>query len=425
MQISKFKLSYLALCLVVLFPLYQVHWNSYAIIILALASFYESLKDTYSRNSFLSRVSANKAVFFKTTLLFFPFALSLVYSDNISVGSKGLQHILPMIIFPLILFFFMDGLTKKDMFNLFKVFFIGCFLHAIYLQYNFFQLELFNSFDEISFYNMPFREAVLLLKYEALHPTYVSLWYCFAICIGFHHFKTSNSIVYRAIIVLAIALFLFTIVLLSSRIAILSLGFLAIFQLVLMKKNSLKLILGIVLLGVITFGITKVKFISSRIVDEFSQTKLAPPVGKRHNSINIRVGIYKCALELIGENPILGVGIGDVQQELNSCYLQYNTDVYQMDEYNSHGYFLHAYLVGGFIAFMALLYMFYFFSKIALDSMSFLYGCFLIIVLSGMLFENILSRNHGILFFAIFNSIFISYHYLNNTNANGSYSSLQ
>ncbi|MGS0525723.1 O-antigen ligase family protein [Zobellia nedashkovskayae] len=230
-------------------------------------------------------------------------------------------------------------------------FFVGCLLHVIYLQYNFIQLELFNSLDQISFYNMPFREAVLLLKFEALHPTYISLWYCFAICIAFYHFKISNSIIYRVIIVLAITLFLFTIVLLSSRIAILSLGFLSIFWLIRMKKTNQKLIFSIALLGVIAFGLTKVKFISSRLIDEFKQTELAPPIGKRHNSINIRVGIYQCAADLIRKNSIWGVGIGDVQDQLNRCYSRYDTDVYQLDEYNSHGYFLHVYLVGGLIAF--------------------------------------------------------------------------
>ena len=78
--------------------------------------------------------------------------------------------------------------------------------------------------------------------------------------------------------------------------------------------------LGLGFLLIFILSITKISFISSRIITEFQQTELSPPVGKKHNSINIRVGIYQCAFEIASSNFLLGVGFGDVQDELDSCY---------------------------------------------------------------------------------------------------------
>ncbi|MEX0313792.1 MAG: hypothetical protein AB3N18_06410, partial [Allomuricauda sp.] len=50
------------------------------------------------------------------------------------------------------------------------------------------------------------------------------------------------------------------------------------------------------------------------------------------------------------------------------------------------------------------------FFKVALSQKDVAYVSFLTLIFCFMFTENILSRNHGILFFALFNTIFLNYH---------------
>lgn len=363
------------------------------------------------------RFLRHKAVFFKSTLLFYPFLLSLAYSDNLSAGFSGIQHMLPLFLLPALIFFLLRCLTKKQLDQLLLVYLCGCVIHMIYLQVSFFELGLFKNVQKVTFSRLPYREAVMNLEYESLHPTYVSLWYCFAICLALKKLLSGEAIYIKMVWMVCIALFLATIVLLSSRIAMLCVVFIFLYYLFSIKKRGPKILMLVAFTFVLALSVKKISFISSRFIEEFKHTELVAPIGKNHNSVNIRIGIYQCAIQIIEQNIWFGTGIGDVQDELNSCYSQFATDAYKLDNYNSHSYFLHSWLVAGIIGFLAFCYMIWYFFRIAIDSNSSLYICFLVIIFMGMLFENILSRNHGVLFFSIFNTLFLQFYKLNSTDA--------
>jgi len=414
---QKLDATNLVLFLMICFPLFKIHWNSYTIVALLLIGIYKNFK----KPDFLNlkvRVKKNSRVFFNSTLLFYFFLATILYSQNPELGIGSLTRLLPLLLLPVIFFFLLKPINKVALSKILYIFLVACVMSTLYINYNLYNLGLFTQMDKISFFNMPFREAVMSFKYEPLHPTYISLWYCFSICIIVHFFKRTTKLYLKLLFVLFSLLLLITIIILSSRIAFLILLVLVLFFIITKVPKKTRKYFTIAFILISFYGVTQVSFISSRVIDEFKQTKLAPPVGKAHNSLNIRVGIYTCSVKLVKDNFFLGLGIGDVQMELNNCYLNYNTDAYLITNYNSHSYFLHVLLVGGILGFFSFIYMFYFFVKVAIKHKGFLYGGFLIIILLSMLFENVLSRNHGIVFFAIFNSIFISYHFLNHQNVN-------
>lgn len=422
---SKTEIAFIVgLVAVSAFPLLKIHWNSYSILFLAAVGLNNALSTKLGRRQLVSNWIQNKKPFLISILFFLPLVFSLGYSEDIKSGVKNIQHILPLVVFPLLFFFCLPSLKYKHLKIVLYSFVGACIVHITVLHWHFFDLGLYHSFQGATFYKLPFREAVFNLEYESLHPSYISLWYCFSICIVVKIANNYKLIALKLIGLLIILAFLATIVLLSSRIGFLCLLALAIYGLTLIKNRKIMLVFGVGLLVLLALSITKISFISSRVIDEFEQTEFKPPEGKLHNSVNIRVGIYQCALTIAKSNFWLGVGFGDVQHELDKCYSQFDTDVYKTDNYNTHSYFLHVMLGAGILALGALIYMIIYFLRLAQKHNAYLYICLLIIVVLGMLFENTLSRNHGVLLFAIFNSVFVSYFQINYKNAHSGHSTL-
>ncbi len=406
----------LALIAIASFPLFRVHWNSYTILLLGLYGLWFSLSNEKRRVVFKERLSSNVKLFIISTLFIFPVLLSLTYSQNIGAGIKNILHILPVVVFPLLFCFLLPKVRTPQLRWALYSFLAACVVQVLAMHFQFYGLGLYDNFQQATFYRLPFREAVFNFEYQTLHPSYISLWYCFAICVALKIIYDCRSMAVRILCLLSVILLLYTIVILSSRIGFLCLLGLSVYCLTLIRNRKVMMFLGLGFLLIFILSITKISFISSRIITEFQQTELSPPVGKKHNSINIRVGIYQCAFEIASSNFLLGVGFGDVQDELDSCYTQFDTDVYQSDNYNSHSYFLHILLSGGVIALVFLLYMLFFFWRTATRNGAYLYICFMLIIILGMLFENTLSRSHGVFFFAFFNSLFLSYYRINSAN---------
>src|SRR5690606_17237460 len=108
------------------------------------------------------------------------------------------------------------------------------------------------------------------------------------------------------------------------------------------KKLLMKeiIIVSGVLIGLGVLCYTFVTPIKIR-VDEIIKTKFELPTeGKNietYNSINVRNGIYYCSYNVLKNNILTGVGIGDVQNELNSCYnSEIGAKIYTWTDYNSH-----------------------------------------------------------------------------------------
>ncbi|MCM5663483.1 O-antigen ligase family protein [Galbibacter mesophilus] len=409
------KLQTFFLALVALFPIYKLNYNSYTIALILFFGFLNtSLKKKYGFRELKFKFYKRKKVFLYGTLIFYPFFVSLLYSDNISYGLKSIQHLIPIIIFPFLFLFLLDDVSKKDMKIILSVFVAACFVQVVNLHFNFYILGLYSNLIEVQFYRLPFREAIMNFEYQPLHPTYVSIWYCFAICILINRLITIKIYsLYRVFIVLFIVfiifLFIWTIIILSSRIAFLALVFVIGYSLFFIFNYKYKWLLSTMLIIITFLMIKNITFLSSRFINEFESTKFEAPIGKSHNSVNIRIGIYKCAVFLVSKNILFGYGIGDVQNELDECYKQFDTNAYIITSYNSHNYFLNSLLVAGLMAFLCLVIMFFYSFNLGIRNDCYIFVCFLGITFLGLCFENLLSRNHGVVFYSFFNALFIQF----------------
>jgi hypothetical protein len=111
-----------------------------------------------------------------------------------------------------------------------------------------------------------------------------------------------------------------------------------------------------------------------------------------HHDIERHV-LYSTSIQIIKENFILGLGIGDVFEVLN---IKNNSlrSIYHIPELNNHSQFLFYFLATGILGF--LFFTFHFLKLIFLNKNNFEIICLILVVLSNCLFENFLSRMVGV-----------------------------
>jgi O-antigen ligase len=156
-------------------------------------------------------------------------------------------------------------------------------------------------------------------------------------------------------------------------------------------KNYRKVLYPVIIVGAI------VLFTNNRRMSELLNVESYNKISTNF-STGIRIGVYKCSLKLVKENWILGYGLGDSQDALNSCYYEYDELLYK-DKYNSHNQYLDILLKSGIIG--LLFFLFFLFSNIrnCFKRKDLIAFCVLLFYAFNFLTENILARQTGIILF--------------------------
>ena len=119
-----------------------------------------------------------------------------------------------------------------------------------------------------------------------------------------------------------------------------------------------------------------------------------------------RMLIWNSALELIAENPLWGVGTGDIKDELLEKYKEKDIKPAFEQKLNAHNQFLQTYLGLGLIGFLLLLGSLLIPAWFAFKKGQLLYLPFLLLILLHMSVESILEKQAGVVFYAFFNVLF-------------------
>lgn len=396
------------LCLVALFPVLRMAHVSWLIAIWGAASLLWAL--ARERPGLLARFKARWPTWVFVSGLLVLFAWSLLYTDNREAGLEKISQGASLVVFPLVLFIVNPPISRRGWRLLGATFLLACAGQALMMNYYFFVASGFEvPFASDSFNNLPFRSAVYEAGYGEYHPTYVALWYAFGMYLALE-FGPGGNRVSRILVYALFVLLGATVLLLASRIGAIGAA-LSVFLYIMQRTSGARRWLFLaVLVGLSGSAVVLVPSIRARFVREFQVTEWAPPVGERHNSVNLRIGTYRCVGEIFSAHPFAGVGIGDVQDALDRCYSGYDTNAYSLRNYNTHNYYFHVLLACGLAGLFYFLFLLFRCLALAFRSADKAYQVFLILCITFMLFENLLSRFHGVLFFAIFNSVFISLH---------------
>ena len=334
--------------------------------------------------------------------------ISVFYSSG---GFKNLEKFLPLLIFPILLtsidvkkmesrileafLFSIMGMSVVSMLHALYIFFflpvdqqvlVGDFINAVPSRWN--------ALTNINLM-LPFR----------INPIYMSLYISFAFYILlFGRWKLSTLkiaglgflILFQFLTGSRIGLFAFFVSLVAVPFHLRS------------KRLKLYFSLGIASVFLLSaFMIIVNPVLEKRFIDDM-QAFSPPEKIEDWNALNIRVAIWDCSLTDFKHAPVWGYGLGDQYVIREGCYKEkytfygpYGTSL------NSHNQYLEFMLIGGTVLLVLFLSQLGYSFKTAIDSGHRLQLIFLILFAVTCFGESLLETHKGIVFFALFNTLFI------------------
>lgn len=337
----------------------------------------------------------------------------MFWTSNIPQGWKGIEIKFSLLAFPIFfpLIFRSNQINKKLAINALTtsavVYALLSFSRALFLYSDSHNPEQFYNVD------LGFR---IFQEGPFVHPTYVSFYYLVLVLIwGKKLIGSSSSIMNVSTIgnIGLIILFIGFIFFSSSKAGILGLG-IAIFYLLafyaIKKKKVVQaslLFLGFLLVSLVGIYNSSLKLRFEQAYQELTKENSEP--GSYLMSTGARIWIWKATSQIIQEHPVIGVGVGDIRDELTKKYKEIGIVTIQDSGFDSHQQYLQTFASLGIIGLLSLLFVFFQFFKEGIRNKNFyLFGFGLLYLFFGFT-ESMLETQAGIVFFTFCALFFYSF----------------
>ncbi|SHI70104.1 O-antigen ligase family protein [Algibacter luteus] len=409
------------------FPILPYVFRSILLITLAVLTIIHVFKTSDNTGNF------NKTLLI-TILPFLILMLSLSYTEDINKGIQRLIQMMAFFVLPFVFYFNRHLITLKLIdwsLNIFAVSVVALVLYqcvyCLYFNEIIFsepsQLELknlnllnSNNLNENAINQIKLRRfRKFVTEITDTHTTYQGIWIIFTIAVLFKNILKRKSAVLKSLSVFFSIILITWLFIISARGPLIGLILASIASFILYKKGqiNLKIITGLLISLILVFSLGYKAIPGFKLkVDEVLNTKLELPTSGNDiynfNSTNVRYGIYYCSIEVIKKNVFLGVGIGDLQKELNSCF--HNTigaKVYFWRDFNTHNQFLFFFASAGILGVISFIFSIFASIYFAITWKDSLFLFFILSVLIVFLTENVLSRSDGVIFYSFFNSLML------------------
>ncbi len=394
-SISSHQLIFFSSLLIVIALPFGKNFSTIPMVLLVLSWLYQFPKNDITK-------LIQQKYFWMFTALFWMALMGFAFADNTERAAFIIKLYLPLLIFPLI--FFTAPFGKKNLLLIFRYFIIACFLATVWS----YCLAIKNTFEGE-------KNAFFYTKLSLIHPTYFATYLNFVLILLGNYFAVEYkkiSLKRKMLLTLLIIYFIVFILLLSSRIAIVSIAL--IFNALVFfhyRKKSFGFSAFVVLLCLNLIPLL-IAFNSPLIKKRFSELQQMNVTKNEkiiENSTNSRLIIWKAAIALIKENFWTGVGSGDVTDELVKTYSENDFKKGQLKRYNAHNQYLQVWLAYGVFGFIIFLSGFYLFYASAIKNEDGIYLIFLILTALVFLTETFLNSQSGVVFFAFFNSLLFAF----------------
>jgi O-antigen ligase len=339
-------------------------------------------------------------------LLFVIYVISLMYSDNVRQGVFELEVTLSILVFPVIF-----ATIDRDIFigkshYIFMAFCAGCLLASLFMLGNA-TLKYLNSsnLNAFIYYNLA----------SGKHSSYISMYFSLNIAIitnyllgrwGYLSFKI------RSVLVLLLVYFTLMVLLLSSKAGIIALIIVFIVFIIYSFQRQENFLPGIILGLLASAFIISAFYLFLPTMGRFGEA-----FGSLCNFQNIRpdntestaerILIWDCAVEAGLEKPLTGYGIGDVKKELGIIYQKNHVEHARSLNLNAHNQYLQTFLATGLAGLTILLLSLLVPFIKSLTKKNILYAVFILLIGLNFLFESMLCRQAGVVFYAFFNGFFL------------------
>lgn len=240
-----------------------------------------------------------------------------------------------------------------------------------------------------------------------IHPTYFGIYIVFSLAILIWRGKEILKEQMWLLFVFQALLVIFLLVLSpkAPMLAALCIYVLALFCLHnLSFRHKVIICLGFIFL-LITSWFT-IPYLRDRVkeVSEFVQKEPNTQIG---TSMEIRNLIFETDIQLLKEHWLVGLGPAQLEAKLNTAFLAYSIYLKKsIGSYNTHNELLNQWLCFGILGITYFFGLLFFHARKAIRQKNYLYISFIIIFFISCLTENVLSRQQGIIFFALISSVF-------------------
>jgi len=422
------RVRLLALLIFALSLPFSMTVNNLSIMILAANWLFESsFKEKW-------RKSKGNPLLYCYVLYFALLIMGLAYTENMQQGLFELEKKLSLFLIPLILSS-SNSISKNDLRYIFKAFILSCTVasmiclaYAIYRNYEegYTLSYVFNSLfvdkrlqDTQAYFNYWYFTYSLFADGVRIHPIYFAMYIVFSSCLiiwlwwdkaGFEKRMSPWTIM--------LLVFNFVVVvLLSSRtqlfaLIVLGTGFTLYYAH--FRRAMIKGLLFVVLIYLLGFmvifsnPVSRERYFKAMTPSShFSENKYG------EGGLSLRIYNWKYAIETIAENPVLGTGTGDAQDELQLIYKRNNFALGFDNELNPHNQYLQSALELGLIGFSLFVICLAVPAYYAFKKEAWLYLTFIGLFAFSCLTESMLEVNKGIVFYSMFNALF-AFHFLKN-----------
>lgn len=326
-------------------------------------------------------------------------AFGLLYSDNLGFGFFDLEVKLSMLLVPLVVLS-SNVINRFTIIEILKTFIFGASISALYCFLNA-TFEFLRTEDYHVFY----------YKYLSYyhHPGYYAMYLNFAISgLLILIFHSKDKV--RAIYFVLLSFLMVSVYQLSSRTGIMFLVLAIcyafvylIFPKIRWKKSLIALFITILL--TVSFA-----YKSSYVASRFSSGSEAIATENKTSSLGVRLSMWKYSMDIVKEHPILGVGTGDVKDELKAKYVEKGLTRAIKNNYNAHNQFVQSLVALGGVGLLSLLLSLVVPLFFSLKKRNFLYPLFVVNLSINLMTESVLETQSGVVFYAVFNTfLFFTY----------------
>jgi len=327
--------------------------------------------------------------------------LGLLWSSDITSGIKHLEIKLSFLIIPLI-FLNKNLISQLKIKYLFYSFLIGNCFAAIFALGN----------AALIYFQKGINHFTYTLLSPNFHPTYLSMYalFCLSLLLLSGNMLIKNKYLKNVLIVFLI---LWTI-LLSSKINIAILFIVLTFQLIHNLKASQNKLKYLIISLLSLFCVAAFLYFNTSITERFKAgfTAISPSnniVNSETESNVARILIWKSASNLVIQHPLIGVGTGDVNNELVKEYENRSYSGIKEKRLNAHNQYLQTALSTG-IPSALLLLLFLIFPMLAFSSPKYrILHYFIVIFCVNGLVESTLENQAGVVFFMFFYFLLLRY----------------
>ncbi|KRP10021.1 MAG: hypothetical protein ABR94_09005 [Sphingobacteriales bacterium BACL12 MAG-120802-bin5] len=247
-----------------------------------------------------------------------------------------------------------------------------------------------------------------LVAFTIIHPAYLGMFINFAICIlltGWLGYKGSIR-ASTTFTFLAVAVFFIFLMMLTAKNAVLFALIAALVTAYIYARRTGQLVRAAWISSAALIIFIVFLLVNPYTRERFSMLYRFNDVSY-DNSVNSREETWRSATQLMQTMPWYGVGSGEVQTLLNERHTANSFELGVEEQHNAHNQYFQTLLESGIPGLLLLLIVLGYGFYSARRSRQSLYTAFLLLFCFSILTESMLETQNGILFFSVFNALFL------------------